>query len=70
MTGSQRAVLGKADGSSHAGLERGSGGETESRRAMLGNAGLGHVDLERVFFFFCFTALRHILGHFGNGQLP
>ena len=22
------------------------------------------------FWFFCFTTLQHILGHFGRGQLP
>ena len=29
-----------------------------------------HRDIIVIWFDFCFTALRHILGHFGCGQLP
>ena len=40
-------MLGKADGTSHAGLERGGRGKTGSRRAVFGKAGLGHAGLEQ-----------------------
>ena len=54
----------------------GEGGEGERRKRRGGRGERGREKGEKregkglVWFDFCFTALQHILGHFGHGQLP